>query len=119
MTIFYSLGFETPPSDGLDPCIYIPQEQGGPVITPGTGFHFRSLLQLTGLRWRYSKPSPHGRHLHQHKVGYINEAQDKPSPRVKKNLKKLRIHEAYQLCPCTISQLLLSKSEYYQYISHI
>jgi hypothetical protein len=25
---------------GPDPCIYIPQEQGGPVITRGTGFPF-------------------------------------------------------------------------------
>jgi hypothetical protein len=35
------------------PRIYIPQEQGGPVIPPGTGFHFRRLLRLSGLRWRY------------------------------------------------------------------
>jgi hypothetical protein len=28
--------------------IYIPQEQGGPVIPPGTGFPFRRLLQLAG-----------------------------------------------------------------------
>jgi hypothetical protein len=30
--------------------IYIPQEQGVPVIPPGTGFHFRRLLRLAGLR---------------------------------------------------------------------
>jgi hypothetical protein len=36
------------------PRIYIPQEQGGPVIPPGTGFSFRRLLRLAGLRWRYS-----------------------------------------------------------------
>jgi hypothetical protein len=41
-------------------CIYIPQEQGGPVIPPGTGFPFRRLLQLLGLQWRYSNPPPHG-----------------------------------------------------------
>jgi hypothetical protein len=40
--------------------IYIPQEQGGPVIPPGTGFPFRRLLRLAGLRWRYSNPPPHG-----------------------------------------------------------
>jgi hypothetical protein len=28
----------------------VPQEQGGPVIPPGTGFPFRRLLQLAGLR---------------------------------------------------------------------
>jgi hypothetical protein len=42
------------------PRIYIPQEQGGPVIPPGTGFPFRRLLRLAGLRQRYSIPPPHG-----------------------------------------------------------
>jgi hypothetical protein len=42
------------------PHIYISQEQGGPVLSPGTGFPFRRLLWLTGLRWRYSNPLPHG-----------------------------------------------------------
>jgi hypothetical protein len=41
------------------PNIYIPQEQGGPVIPPGTGFPFRRLLRLSGLRWRYSNPAVH------------------------------------------------------------
>jgi hypothetical protein len=41
------------------PYLY-PQEQGGPVIPPGTGLTFRSLLRLAGLRWRYSTPPPHG-----------------------------------------------------------
>jgi hypothetical protein len=40
--------------------IYIPQGQGGPVIPPGTGFPFRRLLRLAGLRWRYCNPPPHG-----------------------------------------------------------
>jgi hypothetical protein len=40
--------------------VYVPQEQGGPVITSGTGFPFRCLLRLTGLRWGYSNPPPHG-----------------------------------------------------------
>jgi hypothetical protein len=42
------------------PRIYIPQEQGGPVIPRGTGFPFLHLLQLAGLRWRYSNPPSHG-----------------------------------------------------------
>jgi hypothetical protein len=33
--------------------IYIPQEQGGPVIPPGTGFIYPRLLRLAGLRWRF------------------------------------------------------------------
>jgi hypothetical protein len=48
-----------PQPGGPGPRIYIPQEQGGPVISPGTGFPFRRLLRLSGLRWRYSNPPPH------------------------------------------------------------
>jgi hypothetical protein len=39
------------PNLGPDPRIYIPQEQRGPIISPGTGFPFRRLLRLAGLRW--------------------------------------------------------------------
>jgi hypothetical protein len=42
------------------PRIYIPQEQSGPVIPPGTGFLLHRFLRLAGLRWRYSNPPPHG-----------------------------------------------------------
>jgi hypothetical protein len=42
------------------PRIYIPQEQAGPVIHPGTRFPFRRLLRLAGPRWRYSSPPPRG-----------------------------------------------------------
>jgi hypothetical protein len=45
-----------PKLGGPGPCIYIPQEQGGPVIPPVTGFPLRRLLRLAGLRWRYSNP---------------------------------------------------------------
>jgi hypothetical protein len=38
------------------PCLY-PQEQGGPVIPPGTGLPFRRLIRLAGLRWRHWTPS--------------------------------------------------------------
>jgi hypothetical protein len=40
--------------------IYIPQEQGGPVIPLGTGFPFCRLLRLARQWWRYSNPPPHG-----------------------------------------------------------
>jgi hypothetical protein len=46
---------------GPDPRIYIPQEQGGPVIPLRTGFPFRRLLRLAYLRWRYFNPPPHGK----------------------------------------------------------
>jgi hypothetical protein len=45
---------------GSGPRIYNPQEQCGPVIPAGTGFPFRRLLRLAGLRWRYSTPRPYG-----------------------------------------------------------
>jgi hypothetical protein len=47
------------------PRIYIPQEQGDPVIPTDTGFPFRRLLRLARLRRRYSNPPPHVN------VGYI------------------------------------------------
>jgi hypothetical protein len=52
--------FETPNPGGPGPRISISQGQGGPVIPSGTGFSFRRLLRLAGLRWRYSNPPPHG-----------------------------------------------------------
>jgi hypothetical protein len=48
-----------PQPGGLGPRIYIPHEQGGPVIPPGTQFLLRLLQQLSGLRCRYSKPPLH------------------------------------------------------------
>jgi hypothetical protein len=38
-------------------CSCIPQEQGGPVIPPGTGFPFCHLLWLAGLRWEVFEPT--------------------------------------------------------------
>jgi hypothetical protein len=43
------------------PRMYITQEQGGPVIHPGTGFPFRRHLRLARLRWKYSNPPPRER----------------------------------------------------------
>jgi hypothetical protein len=39
-----------PQPGGLSPPIYIPQRQGGPVIPPGNGFHFRRPLQHSLLQ---------------------------------------------------------------------
>jgi hypothetical protein len=60
------------------PVFISPTEQGDPVITPDTGFPFRRLLRLAGLRWTYShhwlrstalaiqpRYGPHRRHLFQ------------------------------------------------------
>jgi hypothetical protein len=47
-----------PQPGGPGPCIYIPQEQGGPVIPPGTGLH--SLLQIVLLIT--SRHVPHRKH---------------------------------------------------------
>jgi hypothetical protein len=49
--------------EGQGPSIYIPLEQGVPVIPPGTGFPFCRLLRLTGLQWSYSNPLPHRGHV--------------------------------------------------------
>jgi hypothetical protein len=58
VTKFYSFRFETPTIwRGMCPYLY-PQEQGGPLIPPSTGFPFHRLLLLGGLRWRYSNPPP-------------------------------------------------------------
>jgi hypothetical protein len=62
MTTFYCLRFETTPNlQGQVPVFIIPQEQGGPVIFPGTVFHVFRHLRLAELRWRYSTPPPNGR----------------------------------------------------------
>jgi hypothetical protein len=53
MTTFYRLRFETTPTWGTRVPYLYPQELCGPVILPGTGFHFRRLLRFAGLRWRY------------------------------------------------------------------
>jgi hypothetical protein len=47
--------------------IYVPREQGGPVIPPITVFPFRRLSRLAGLQWRYSNPPAHGNILHKSK----------------------------------------------------
>jgi hypothetical protein len=58
--ILLSQFLRPPQPGGPGPRIYIPQEQGGPVISPGTGFLFGRLLRLARLRWRYSIPPSHG-----------------------------------------------------------
>jgi hypothetical protein len=52
-----------PQSGGPGPRIYIPQEQDGPVIPPGTGFEGKALhirshirLTLTMLPWKWNRP---------------------------------------------------------------
>jgi hypothetical protein len=57
---FTVLNSTLPQPGGPGPRIYIPEEQGGPVIPPGTRFPFRLLLRLAGLRWKYSIPPPQG-----------------------------------------------------------
>jgi hypothetical protein len=56
---------------GPDPHIYVPQEQGGQVIPPGTVFPFHRLLQFVGLLWRYSTPPPHSRTSHRQSQSYV------------------------------------------------
>jgi hypothetical protein len=58
--ILLSQFLRLPQPGGPGPRIYIPQEQGGPDIPLDTGFPFRRLLRLAGMRWRYFIPPPHG-----------------------------------------------------------
>jgi hypothetical protein len=61
MTTFYCPRFETPPNwMSRSPYLY-PPGTVNPVISPGTGFHFRRLLRLAVIRRRYSDSPPHGR----------------------------------------------------------
>jgi hypothetical protein len=73
VTVLYS-HLRLPQPKGPGSCIYIPQENGGPVMHPGTGFPWRRLLQLAGLRWRYSNPPSTWRSLYIH----IPQEQDGP-----------------------------------------
>jgi hypothetical protein len=50
--ILLSQSLRLPQPGGPGPRIYIPQEQAGPDVPPGTGFSFRRLLRLAGLQWR-------------------------------------------------------------------
>jgi hypothetical protein len=57
--ILLSQFLRLPQLGGPGPCIYsyIPQEQGGPVIPPGTEFPFRRLLRLAGTAVEVFYPS--------------------------------------------------------------
>jgi hypothetical protein len=48
MGLYILLFHLTPQPRGWGPHIYIPQEQGGPVIPLGTGFPFHHLLNMQG-----------------------------------------------------------------------
>jgi hypothetical protein len=45
----------TPQTRGLGPRVFIPQEQGGPLIPQGTGFPFRRMLLLLLLQLSQSQ----------------------------------------------------------------
>jgi hypothetical protein len=47
---YLTVSFETPPTWRARSPYSYPQEQGGSVICPDTGFPFRRLLRLAGLR---------------------------------------------------------------------
>jgi hypothetical protein len=58
--ILLSQILDFPNLEGQVPVFISPRNRGGPVISPVTGFSFRRLLLLAGLRWRYSTSPPHG-----------------------------------------------------------
>jgi hypothetical protein len=56
---YFTVSDSRPPNlEGQVP-IFIFPGTGWPSYSPGTGFPFRRLLRLTGLRWMYSNPPPH------------------------------------------------------------
>jgi hypothetical protein len=59
MTTFYCLRFETPPTWRASSPYLFPQEQGGPVIPPGTGFPFIASYDTQGYGGGI-RPRPHG-----------------------------------------------------------
>jgi hypothetical protein len=61
-----------PEPRGPGSSIYIPQEQGGPVIPPGIGFPLRRLLRLTGGILTLPQPGRSGSRI------YILQEQDGP-----------------------------------------
>jgi hypothetical protein len=60
MTTFYCLRFETPPNWRTRSLYLYSPGTGWSSIIADTGLPFHRLLCLTGLRWRYSTPPPHG-----------------------------------------------------------
>jgi hypothetical protein len=58
MNTLCSLRFETVPIWGPGPHIYVPQDHGGPIIPPGTGFVFRCLVDSQGYD-EGIRPCPH------------------------------------------------------------
>jgi hypothetical protein len=60
--IFYCLIWRLPQPGGSGSRIYIPQEQGGPVIPRALGSLFIASYDSQGLRCKYSNPPPHGSH---------------------------------------------------------
>jgi hypothetical protein len=53
---------DSPNLEGHVPIFISPRNRVDQLYSPGTGFPFRRLLRLAGLRWSYSNPPPHGSH---------------------------------------------------------
>jgi hypothetical protein len=58
MTIFYCLIWDSPNLEGQVPVFMSPRNRVAQLYPSGTGFPFCRLLQLAGLRRRYSNPPP-------------------------------------------------------------
>jgi hypothetical protein len=57
---FFGLIWDSPSMEGRVPLFISPRNRVAQLYPPRTGFPFYPLLRLTGLRWRYSNPPPHG-----------------------------------------------------------
>jgi hypothetical protein len=58
--IFYCLIWDSTNLEGQVPVFISPRNRLPHLYPSGTGFPFRCLLRLAGLRWGYSNPPPHG-----------------------------------------------------------
>jgi hypothetical protein len=80
MTIFYCLRFETSSTCRVRSPYLDPQEQTGPVTPPRTGFHFRRLLRLAGLRLMYSTGLHMGLIVQPHVTASLPPEKESPVP---------------------------------------
>jgi hypothetical protein len=63
VTAFYCLRLETPNLEGQVPVFISPRNRAAQLYPQARSSFFVAPLRLSVLRWRYSTPPPHGKHL--------------------------------------------------------
>jgi hypothetical protein len=77
--ILLSQNRDSPKLEDEFPVFISPRNRMTQLYPPGTEFHFRRLLQLAGLRWKYSNPPPRGHNSNksESKLGYDRRSVDR------------------------------------------